>query len=191
MLRYKTSSALIALLLAGISFGVLADTITNPIFPTFPKERPIDSAIAVEELWKTYLVTDDGSLIDRIITTAALPMENLEDAAGPLPFGKLKNDTSIFSKDEIRRVAKQQFFISEARWSLGYYIARKPHVAKIAEQRRKTATGNEKAVLEFVFTHPPRATTFLGELRMEMDEQQGAKSPLAGPLASNAPVPKK
>lgn len=39
-------------------------------------------------------------------------------------------------------------------------------VAKIAEKRRKTATGNEKAMLDFVFRHP--------RSDMEVEEQKKA-----------------
>lgn len=144
------------------------------MLPTFPSYRPIDTPFAVEYLWKTYIARGDRSLIERIITTAAEPMEGIEGDSGPLPPDRVKSDPKKNSRAELAKIAARHLVISEARWSLAYYIVRDPVVAKIAEKRRKTATGNEKAMLDFVFTHPPRSDTFLGELRMEVEEQKKA-----------------
>ena len=112
--------ALFGLLMASSSFCVQAQVRTETGLPTFPAHRQINSPRAVEDLWGVYLKTGDISLVGRLITAAARPMEGLENASG-----------------------------------------------------------NEKAMLDFVFTHPPRSNTFLGELQMEMAEQKKAATPVA------------
>ena len=171
--------ALFGLLMASSSFYVQAQVRTESGLPTFPVNRQINSPRAVEDLWRVYEQTGDISLVSRLITAAAQPMEGQETTAGPLPPDKIKNDPSKNSPEEAKRIAKDHFVISEARWSLSYYIVRNPNVKKLAEKRRKNATGNEKAMLDFVFTHPPRSNTFLGELKLEMDEQKKAVTPVA------------
>ena len=171
--------ALFGLLMASTSFCVQAQVRTETGLPTFPAHRQINSPRAVEDLWRVYEQTGDISLVSRLITAAARPMEGLENASGPLPPDKIKNDPAKSSPEDVKRIAKDHFVISEARWSLSYYIVRNPSVAKLAEKRRKNASGNEKAMLDFVFTHPPRSNTFLGELQMEMAEQKKAAMSVA------------
>ena len=152
----QLARTLLVLVLVGMGGLAHSQVRMDSGLPVFPQARPIDSPFAVDDLWKAYSFTHDGALVDRLITAAAKPMVGLEDSAGQLSADAVDKDPSKHTREDVVRIGKQHLTISNARWSLSYYIVRDPRVAAIADSRRKTATGNEKQMLSCVVSQRSR-----------------------------------
>lgn len=171
------------LLIVGMSGLVHSQIRMESGLPRFPTTRGVYSPFDIDDLWKTYSYSKDPALVGRVISTAALPRQGLETFSGPVAPDDLNDTPSLHSREEIQRIARQHFTIGSARWSLSYYVAQNPVVAGIVRAKLKTASGNERYVLDVVLNHPPRASTYEEALKLEMRERRATQK--ATPVSSS------